>query len=121
MPKPIFLVGGSKGGVGKSMVSMALLDELYWRDEPTLLIETDTSNPDVWRIYQNQPHVVSETLDLDNVDDWIMLVNACDQHPERTVVINTAARNNPGASAYGPNLNRALGDPAPTADHAVGD
>ena len=28
MTNPIFLVGGGKGGVGKSMLSMALLDYL---------------------------------------------------------------------------------------------
>ncbi|MCP5197915.1 MAG: protein mobD [Gammaproteobacteria bacterium] len=108
MLKPIFLIGGSKGGVGKSLVAMALLDDLSQRGEPTLLIETDTSNPDVWRIYQAHPHVVSETLDLDKADGWIMLVNICTEHPERTVVINTAARNNRGASAYGVMLNSAL-------------
>ncbi|NJN48149.1 MAG: protein mobD [Candidatus Competibacteraceae bacterium] len=108
MPKPIFLIGGSKGGVGKSMVAIALLDALYQREEPTLLIETDTSNPDVWRIHETQPDLVSEPLDLDKKDGWIMLVNICVEHPERTVVINTAARNNQGASAHGPMLNHAL-------------
>ena len=46
----LFTVGGCKGGVGKSMVSIALLDYLLRRDTPVLLIDTDTSNPDVWRL-----------------------------------------------------------------------
>ena len=47
----LFAVGGCKGGVGKSMVALALVDYLLQRGEPVLLIETDTSNPDVWRMY----------------------------------------------------------------------
>ena len=49
MTQPIFLVGGGKGGVGKSTVSMALLDFFIGGGEPPLLIETDTSAPDVWK------------------------------------------------------------------------
>ena len=41
----IFWIGGSKGGVGKSAVSMALLD--YLGESCPLLVETDTANPDV--------------------------------------------------------------------------
>jgi len=44
MSKHIYLVGGSKGGVGKSMVTMALIDYLECSGESVVLIETDTSN-----------------------------------------------------------------------------
>lgn len=44
----LFAVGGCKGGVGKTMVTLALMDYLLRRDRPILLIEADTSNPDVW-------------------------------------------------------------------------
>jgi len=40
-------------------------------------------------------------VNLDEADGWIQLVNTCDRYPESTVVINTAARNNRGVSAYG--------------------
>ena len=52
MTNPIFLVGGGKGGVGKSMLSMALLDYLRGAENAPLLIETDTSAPDVWKAYK---------------------------------------------------------------------
>ncbi len=45
--QPIYLVGGSKGGVGKSMVTLALADHLQRLDTHAVLVETDTSNPDV--------------------------------------------------------------------------
>ena len=44
----IYWVGGSKGGVGKSMMTMATLDYLIERGDRVALIETDTSNHDVW-------------------------------------------------------------------------
>jgi hypothetical protein len=88
MAKSIYLIGGSKGGVGKSLVTMATVDYLQERGESVLLIESDTSNPDV----------------------WIQLVNLCDSKPDSVVVINTAARNNKGVSTYGETLNSTLAE-----------
>jgi hypothetical protein len=51
----IFYVGGGKGGVGKSMVSLTLVQYLidkYGDSKPIHLIETDESNPDVGRVYK---------------------------------------------------------------------
>jgi hypothetical protein len=108
MAKRIFLIGGSKGGVGKSMVSMAIIDYLQEQGESVLLIESDTSNPDVWKNYGEC--VETQLLDLDEADGWIQLVNLCDSKPECVVVINTAARNNQGVSAYGATLNSTLAE-----------
>jgi hypothetical protein len=102
----IYLVGGSKGGVGKSLVTMATIDYLRERGESVLLIESDTSNPDVWKAYKDE--VEAELIDLDEADGWIQLVNLCDSKPDSVVVINTAARNNKGVSAYGATLNSTL-------------
>ncbi len=106
MTKCIYLVGGSKGGVGKSIVSMALLDYLRTLEKPVMLIESDTSNPDVAKAYGET--VDTHLLNLDEADGWIELVNLCDSHPENTVVINSAARNNKGVSAYGEMLRNTL-------------
>lgn len=105
---PMFTIGGCKGGVGKSMVALALVDDLLQRGQSVLLIETDTANPDVWRMYAREAGVVAETLDLDQAEGWIDLINLCESHPERVVVINTAARNHQGVAAHGATLNRAL-------------
>lgn len=104
----LFAIGGCKGGVGKSMVSLALLDYLLHRNVPVLLIDTDTSNPDVWRMYGQEAGVVPEALDLDDASGWIDLINLCEAYPDRVTVINTAARNNKGVAAHGATLQRAL-------------
>jgi hypothetical protein len=108
MAKKIYLIGGSKGGVGKSMVSMATIDYLQEQGESILLIESDTSNPDVWKGYHDS--VATELVNLDEADGWIQLINLCDSNQDSIVVINTAARNNTGVSAYGTTLNSTLAE-----------
>jgi len=105
---PIYFVAGSKGGVGKSLVSMAVIDHLQRKEQETLLVETDTSNPDVWKAYREETRSV--TLNLDGVEGWIELVNACAEEGERAVVVNTAARNNEGVVAHGDILQNTLGE-----------
>jgi hypothetical protein len=108
--KPIVYVSGDKGGVGKSIATLALLDYCLNRDEPVLLVETDTSNPDVWRCYGQEAGVLSELVTLDEADGWIALLNLCEAHPDRTVVVNTAARNNVGVARHGDLLNGGAGE-----------
>jgi len=109
---PIYFVGGSKGGVGKTMLAMALLDHLAGAQttekEKPLLVETDTSNPDVWKAYQDE--VKAATLNLDVAEGWIELVNVCEREPTRTVVVNTAARNNEGVANHGDILQSSLAE-----------
>ena len=67
----IYWVGGSKGGVGKSMMTVATLDHLLERGAKVLLVECDTSNPDVWKTYREQ--VEAELIDLDEAAyGWIV-------------------------------------------------
>ena len=102
----IYLVGGGKGGVGKSIVSMSLIDFLIQQREKVLLVETDTSNPDVMKCYQNE--VISVALNLDHVDGWMDLITQCDHHKNHVVVINSAARNDHAVQTYGDRLQQAL-------------
>lgn len=108
MAKNIYLIGGSKGGVGKSFVTMSVIDYLQERNENVLLVESDTSNPDVYKAYKDDTQ--SELINLDEPDGWVHLINTCDSKPDSTVVINTAARNNKGVSAYGETLNSTLAE-----------
>lgn len=108
MKQPIFVIGGSKGGVGKSTVSVSLIDHLLNEGKEVLLIESDTSNPDVAKMYSEE--VKTELINLDHADGWIDLVNICDENPDSIVIVNTAARNNSGVAAYGVNLNSTLND-----------
>jgi MinD-like ATPase involved in chromosome partitioning or flagellar assembly len=106
MSNTIFLVGGGKGGVGKSLMSIALLDFLHTTGQRPFLVETDTSVPDVFKTYGKA--VGGELVNLDEREGWIDLVNLVDGNPESTVVINTGARNQTGISNFGRTLSKAL-------------
>ncbi len=106
--RPIYWVGGSKGGVGKSMMTSAMLDYLLAKEVSVALIESDTSNPDVWKAYKD--FVPVELINLDESDGWVDLVDACDQHRDRVVVVNTAARNNLAVRDYAQTLASCLED-----------
>ena len=105
--KNIYWIGGSKGGVGKSMVTMASIDCLVAHGEKALLVECDTSNPDVWKSY-NEELEDSELINLDEADGWVHLVNSCDAHPDSAIVINTAARDKLSVTQYGRTLDGTL-------------
>ena len=102
----IYIIGGSKGGVGKSLLSIALVDYLVSNNESVLLLESDTGNPDVWKAYKDS--IKCELINLDEADGWIQLVNICDENKDSIIVINTAARNNISVSKYGDTLNSTL-------------
>ena len=106
MNKPIYVVGGSKGGVGKSLVTMALVHYLKENDEEVFLIDADTSNPDVLKSYEED--VTCKLVNLDDADGWIQFVNICDENRDCVVVVNTAARNNVGVAQYGGTLSKSL-------------
>lgn len=92
MNEPIIIVSGSKGGVGKSLATMALLDYFTTNHKLLKLIDADVNNPDVFRCYGRQTN--GEVLDLDDVEGWIQLVNLCDAAPYKAVVVNTPAQSN---------------------------
>jgi hypothetical protein len=106
MAKEIIKVCGGKGGVGKSMVSMAVIDRLIDAGRKVLLIETDTSNPDVHKCYGEE--VTSFLVDLEAGNGWVELLNICDRDREATVVVNTRAANNEGIRSYGETLRGSL-------------
>lgn len=88
------MCAGSKGGVGKSILAMSVINHLLSKGQHPVLIETDTSNPDVYKAYGSA--VDSHAISLDDRDGWINLVNLADSLSGRPIVINTAARGNQG-------------------------
>jgi hypothetical protein len=106
MNSPIVFVSGSKGGVGKSITAMAVLDYLTVGQKLVKLVESDTSNPDVWKSYNRS--VECEQVNLDDVEGWIQLVNTCDAQSFKNVVVNTPARNNAGVKKHGDILTNSL-------------
>ena len=89
MSKIVF-IGGGKGGVGKSLVTMATVDVLLTRGESVVLVESDDSNPDVYKALNGL--VQSVVLNLDDEDGYLSLCSVIESNPSAYVVINTAAR-----------------------------
>lgn len=106
MSKAIVLIGGGKGGVGKSLFSMAVVDFLDGAGRGPFLVETDTSVPDVFKAYRET--IDGELVNLDDREGWIDLVNLVEARADNTVVINTGARNQTGISNFGRTLRKAL-------------
>ena len=102
--KNLIYVGGSKGGTGKSMVCMALVDYFrknYLKDE-ILLFETDSSNPDVGRLYKNTKGVILEGLVLNEEETgWMEMIDAIDATKAKHVIINSMAASNSGIQTQG--------------------
>ena len=92
----LFFSSGQKGGVGKSLVSFALIDYLTERKKhPVHLIESDTSNPDVGKAHEASP--VTVTLNqLDDVEGWMSLLDTIEHNQLTNFVVNTAARSQSG-------------------------
>lgn len=100
----LYFIGGSKGGVGKSFVSIALTDYLTQKQNKKIkLIESDTSNPDVGKTFINDEKVEVVSCRLDDADGWIELVNIC-EGSGMDVVVNSAARSNEAVSEFGTTL-----------------
>ena len=106
MKNTIFYVGGGKGGVGKSMASMTLVQFLIDRygDSKTIhLVETDDSNPDVGRIYKGKIPMIGVTMDEDE-KGWILVTELIERSDNTLFVINSAARSNMGIRKNGRNF-----------------
>jgi MinD superfamily P-loop ATPase len=67
---PMYYVGGSKGGVGKSLFSFALVDYLLNQERNVLLVDTDTDNPDVYKAHAplELPNLFCLMNSLDDAD-----------------------------------------------------
>jgi len=107
--KNLVYVGGSKGGTGKSIVCMALVD--YFRttfpEDEIMLIETDSSNPDVGRLYRRTKGVISRGLFLNEEDStWMAMVDEIAKTSARHVVINSMAASNLGIQNHGALLDK---------------
>ena len=82
----LFFIGGSKGDVGKS-----------------ILVESDTSNPDVGKTFTHSDDVEVLSLSLDDADGWIELVNYCEAS-DKYLVINSDARSGEAVEKFGGTL-----------------
>ena len=90
----VFYVGGSKGGVGKSLFTFILADYFLEKNSNILLVDSDTDNPDVYKAHKDMglPNLTCAMNRLDSRNDWMDLSNLMEKYPDHLVIINGAAR-----------------------------
>lgn len=100
----VFIVGGGKGGVGKSTITIGLADYLIEKQEKFTLLESDSSNPDTIKTLHNK--VPCTTFNLDKKDSFIDLGMWLEsgEGKEGNVIINTAARTTTAMVEYAEEL-----------------
>lgn len=81
---------GDKGGVGKSMIAQSIADFLYAKGSKVAVIEADTQNPDVERMFAGLGLPTLRT-DLRNETGWMEIVDFVDNHPGYHFVLSTPA------------------------------
>lgn len=99
--KPIYIIGSNKGGVGKSLLTMALLDYFSQIEQNCFLVETESRLMDVHRAYHHLPFAV---LDLSSESGSSGLVDLGFGHPTEIIVVNTTAVSIEGIEKYSQNL-----------------
>jgi hypothetical protein len=84
----IHLVGGEKGGVGKSMVSRLLAQYLIDKEMPFLGFDTDRSHGALMRFYSGyaSPVIVDRYENLDAI------IESAVAEPERRILVDLAAQ-----------------------------
>lgn len=78
----IHLIGGEKGGVGKSVLSRLLAQYFIDREQPFAAVDADTSHPALCRYYSEY----AEAVDLTNVESADKIVEHCLDGDRRVLV-----------------------------------
>jgi hypothetical protein len=84
----IHLVGGEKGGVGKSLVSRVLAQYFIDRSIPFLGFDSDRSHGALMRFYAGYASPVL----VDRYDSLDAIVEAATENPERRILVDLAAQ-----------------------------
>lgn len=85
----IVIVHGDKGGVGKSFVSQAIVNLFLMKNQKVAVIDGDTSNPDVSRMFESATPCLLTNLRVDN--GWMNLMDFVMDHLGYTILLNTPA------------------------------
>jgi hypothetical protein len=84
----IHLIGGEKGGVGKSVVARVIAQYFIDRGQPFLGFDTDRSHGSLLRFYSDyaSPVVVDRYESLDSI------VEAASENPDKRILVDLAAQ-----------------------------
>lgn len=84
----IHLVGGEKGGVGKSLMARLLVHYMQERNLPFRAFDADRSNAALMRYY---PEVSTQIL-TDRHDQMDKIIEAAHEHPGTRIIVDLAAQ-----------------------------
>lgn len=85
----LVIVHGDKGGVGKSFVGQAIVNLSLMQGNKIAVIDGDTSNPDVSRMFETYAPCLLTNLRVD--DGWMNLMDFVMGHQGYTILLNTPA------------------------------
>jgi hypothetical protein len=84
----IHLIGGEKGGVGKSVVARVVAQYMIDKNIPFLGFDTDRSHGSLMRFYSDYASPVV----VDNYESLDAIVESAAEHPEKRVLVDLAAQ-----------------------------
>lgn len=87
--KPVIIFHGDKGGVGKSWTCSVFTDFLVKQQIPVALVDGDTRNPDVSRMFGDSIPV--SNANLREHDGWMDLTDFMMAHQDKVIVISMPA------------------------------
>ncbi|MCD5327982.1 hypothetical protein ACFFU8_08880 [Chromobacterium piscinae] len=85
----IYLFHGDKGGVGKSFICQAFADYMLLAGHPLAVIDADTRNPDVIRMFDGATEC--QTINLRRDDGWMEVIDFIKQHADKHIAISLPA------------------------------
>ncbi|MFJ3317172.1 division plane positioning ATPase MipZ [Herbaspirillum huttiense] len=83
---PVVIVDGDKGGVGKSTTAEGFIDALLHAEGSVAVVDGDTRNPDVVRMFEGM--VATKSCNLRTDDGWMDLFDFVFEHKDKAVVIS---------------------------------
>ena len=92
----IHLVGGEKGGVGKSLVARLLAQYMIDQEIPFLAFDSDRSHGALMRFYAGY----ASPLLIDSYESLDTIVEAASESPQRRVLVDLAAQTQVGLTQW---------------------
>jgi hypothetical protein len=92
----IHLIGGEKGGVGKSLVARLLAQYLIDHSIPFIGFDTDRTHGALLRFYAGY----ASSVLMDNYESLDAIVEAASEKPDRSILVDLAAQTNEGLTQW---------------------
>ena len=92
----IHLIGGEKGGVGKSLVARLLAQYCIDQSIPFIGFDSDRTHGALLRFYAGY----ASPILMDNYESLDAIVEAATENPERRILVDLAAQSNEGLTQW---------------------